>query len=64
MGCGCAKKRGVNGEVISNGAIAGRKAVYQVVKDGQVVSEFGTPLEARRAATEQGGRVRISSQPM
>jgi hypothetical protein len=64
MGCGCAKKRGVNGEVISQGAFAGRKAVYQVVKDGQVVSEFGTPMEARKAATEAGGRVRITSQPM
>lgn len=64
MGCGCAKKRGVNGEVVSNGAVAGRKAVYQVVKDGQVLSEFPTSMEARRVAAEEGARVRVTSQPM
>lgn len=64
MACGCAKKRGVNGELISQGNIAGRRAVYQVVKDGQVVSEYGTPMEARKAATDAGGRVRITSQPI
>lgn len=62
MGCGCAKKK-LNGQVV-NGAVAGRRAVYQVVVDGQVTSEFTTPMEARRAATESGGRVRITSQPM
>lgn len=62
MGCGCAKKK-INGQVV-NGAVAGRQAVYQVVKDGQVVSESTTPMEARRAATEVGGRVRITSQPI
>jgi hypothetical protein len=62
MGCGCAKKK-LNGQVV-NGASAGRKAVYQVLKDGQVLSEFDTPSEARKAATEAGARVRITSQPI
>lgn len=64
MGCGCNKRRGVNGEIVTSGISAGRKAVYQVVKDGQVVSEFSTPMEARKAASEVGARVRISSQAM
>lgn len=62
MGCGCNKK--INGQVIQQGATAGRRAVYQVVKNGQVLSEFGTPMEARRAASEAGARVRIISQPV
>ena len=58
MGCGCGKKKAA-GQTVGNTAI--RTAVYQVVKDGQTVSEFSTPQEARKAAAEAGGRVRISS---
>ena len=61
MGCGCNKKRA---EGVISGTAAGRRAVYQVVKDGTVLSEFGTPMEARRAASEAGARVRITSQPI
>lgn len=61
MACGCQKKK-LNGELVGTTS-AGRRAVYQVVIDGQVTSEFSTPMEARRAATAAGGRVRITSQP-
>lgn len=44
------------------GVSAARHAVYQVVKDGQTISEFSTPMEARKAAAEAGARVRITSQ--
>ena len=62
MGCGCAKKK-LNGQTVM-GASAARRAVYEVVKDGQILSSFNTPMEARKAATEAGARVRITSQPV
>lgn len=58
MGCGCGKKK-AQGQVLGNTSI--RTAVYQVVKDGQVVSEHSTPADARKAAAESSGRVRITS---
>lgn len=58
MGCGCNKAR-------SNGALstprAVRRTVYQVIKNGAVVSEFGTLAEARTEAVSQDGQVRVSS---
>ena len=57
MGCGC-NKRAQNG-VVAPRAI--RQTVYQVVKDGGILSEFGTLSEARREAVAQSGQVRVSS---
>jgi len=62
MACGCQKKR-LNGQLVGTTS-AGRKAVYQVVVNGQVTSEFSTPMEARKAAAAEGGRVRVTSQPL
>lgn len=61
MGCGCQKKK-LNGQLVGTTS-AGRQAVYQVIgSDGQVASEHSSPMEARKAATAAGGRVRITSQ--
>lgn len=58
MGCGCNKAR-------SNGALAAprasRQTVYQVIKNGGVVSEFSTLQEARKEAITADGQVRVSS---
>lgn len=62
MACGCQKKK-LNGEIVGTTS-AGRRAVYEVVVDGQTLSSHSTPMEARKAATASGGRVRISSQPL
>lgn len=59
MGCGCNKKIG-NGQAM--GARSARTAVYQVVdKGGSVVSEHTTAGDARKAAVEAGGRIRVTS---
>lgn len=58
MGCGCNKKA-QNGVAASPRAI--RRTVYQVIKDGSVLSEFGTLAEARKEAVASSGQVRVSS---
>lgn len=63
MGCGCQKKR-LNGQLVGTTS-AGRKAVYQVINaDGLVISEYSTPMEARKAASAAGGRVRVTSKAL
>lgn len=57
MGCGC-NKRAQNGQVAPR---AIRQTVYQVIKNGSVISEFGSLSEARQDAIAQSGQVRVSS---
>lgn len=56
FGCGCNKNKGA-----AAGPRTSRQTVYQVVKDGGVVSEFGTLSEARTEAIATSGQVRVSS---
>ena len=59
MGCGCRKN---TGQAQNLGNSASRTAVYQALSsDGAVISEHLTPMEARNAAVQAGGRVRIVS---
>jgi hypothetical protein len=59
FGCGCNKKTAqVPG---AGGASVRRATIYQVLDNGSVVSEFDTLGEARVAATQVGGRVKVTS---
>ena len=59
MGCGC-RKGAVAGTPLGNSA--SRTAVYQALdSNGAVISEHTQPMDARKAAVEAGGRVRITS---
>lgn len=54
MGCGCGGKGQVS-------ARASRSTIYQVLVQGQVVSEHPTLPDARSAAVTAGGRVKVTS---
>jgi hypothetical protein len=59
MGCGCRKGKT---QAQNLGSSASRTAVYQALgSDGAIVSEHLTPMDARNAAVQAGGRVRIVS---
>lgn len=53
MGCGCGKG-GIT-------ARSSRSTIYQVLVNGQVVSEHPTLPDARTAAITAGGRVKVTS---
>lgn len=58
MGCGCGKRSTAG----SGTATTSRRAtVYQVLVGSSIESEFSTLPEARKAATEVGGRVKVTS---
>jgi hypothetical protein len=59
MGCNCGKSKAV--QAPGAGAGARRATVYQVMSNSVVVSEFSTLPEARKKATEVGGRVKVTS---
>lgn len=66
MGCGCGK--GKAGSPLPQATIqtasaptAARIAVYEVVKDGEVVLSTTTPSAARSEAKRVGGSVRVTS---
>lgn len=56
FGCGCNKNK-----VAAATSRTTRQTIYQVVKNGGVVSEFGSLSEARTEAISDGGQVRVSS---
>lgn len=59
MGCGCKKSTPAKQMV---GTASSQNAVFQVLdSQGQLINEFSTPGEARKAAAAAGGRVRITS---
>lgn len=60
MGCGCKKSKAVTS--VASQSNSSRVAVYQVTTgNGKVLSEHSTSMEARKAAADSGGRVRITS---
>lgn len=61
-GCGCGKKTAqVAG---ATPPIGKRMTIYQVTADNTVVAEFSSLPEARKRATEVGGRVKVTSKVM
>jgi hypothetical protein len=60
MGCGCNKNK--TAQVPGAGPSAARRAtIYQVLSNGSITSEHDNLPEARIAATEVGGRVKVTS---
>lgn len=59
LGCGCGKSKSAQ---VPGASLAARRAtVYQVLVNSSVDSEFGTLPEARKKATEVGGRVKVTT---
>lgn len=60
MGCGCSSGKNTK-QVPGVTQSTVRFTVYQVLKENEVVSEFSNLREARAAAVEVGGRVKVTS---
>lgn len=58
FGCGCNKG---SKQVPGAAPAARRVTVYQVLTNGNVVNEFSSLPEARKAAIQAGGRVKVTS---
>ena len=68
MGCGCSKAKQVatksSAKVVQapgGPPAAGRVAMYQVVKDGEVVLETKSPVKARGEASRLRAHLRVTS---
>ena len=58
LGCNCGKSRAVQPAGMST---VRRETIYQVLNNSTIISEHGTLPEARKAATEVGGRVKVTT---
>lgn len=60
MGCGCSKGRSL-GDGSSSASLPRRVTVYQVLSNGNVLSEYDSLPVARKEAVAVGGRVKVTS---